>query len=107
MLNLKTFCTQSINQKKASAREAFLVYWSGRQDLLAKLALRVVLKDAQDSFAILVNRLRNKRRLLLNLKTFCTQSINQKKASAREAFLVYWSGRQDLNLRPLHPQYWD
>ena len=42
------------------------------------LALRVVLKDAQDSFAILVNRLRNKPRLLLNLKTFCTHSINQK-----------------------------
>ena len=42
------------------------------------LALRVVLKDAQDSFAILVNRLRNKQRLLLNLKTFCTHPINQK-----------------------------
>ncbi len=42
--------------------------WSGRQDLLAALALRVALKGAQDSCAILVNRLRNKRCLLLNLR---------------------------------------
>ena len=69
------------------------VFWA-RQDLLAALALRVDLKVAQDSCAILVNRLRNKPCLLLNLNVpLCGTDKPKRPPQGRPFWFIGRDGR--------------